>query len=46
MKSVRERKTAERERMKRKGLKRFEAWVHPVDRPAVRTYIARKNRLR
>lgn len=38
------RKAAERERMKALGMKRFEAWVHPEDWPAVRAYIERKNR--
>jgi hypothetical protein len=42
----RQRKAQERERMKSKGFKRFEAWLHPLDWPAVRTYIERKNRQR
>lgn len=45
-KSAKERKIEERERMKRKGFKRFEAWLHPLDWPAVRAYIDRKNRSR
>lgn len=41
-----QRKAAERQRMKSRGLKRFEAWVHPDDLPAVRQYIERKNKRR
>lgn len=40
------RKEAERKRMKERGLKRFEAWVHPDDFEAVRAYIDRKNMAR
>lgn len=40
------RKAAERERMRARGLKRFEAWLHPEDWPAVRQYVDRKNRKR
>ncbi len=41
-----QRKAAERERMKAKGLKRFEAWVHPDDAAKVRAYVERLNRKR
>jgi hypothetical protein len=41
-----QRKAAERDRMHARGFKRFEAWVHPEDWPAVREYIERKNRKR
>lgn len=40
------RKEAERERMKEKGFKRFEAWVHPEDAAKVRAYIDRLNKRR
>jgi hypothetical protein len=35
------RKAAERDRMKAKGFKRFECYVHPEDWPGVRKYIDR-----
>lgn len=41
-----QRKAAERERMRSRGFKRFEAWLHPLDWPLVRKYIERKNRNR
>lgn len=41
-----QRKAAERERMRGLGFKRFEAWLHPLDWPAVRKYIERKNKQR
>jgi hypothetical protein len=40
------RKAAERERMRERGFKRFEAYVHPDDWPAVRDYIERKRKER
>lgn len=40
------RKAAERDRMKEKGFKRFEAWVHPDDAPKVRAYVERLNKKR
>lgn len=40
------RKEAERKRMKERGLKRFEAWVHPDDFPAVRKYVTRLQMIR
>lgn len=43
---VKLRKEAERKRMKAKGFKRFEAWVHPEDAPKIRGYVERLNRRR
>lgn len=40
------RKEAERQRMKARGLKRFEAWLHPGDWPAVRALIDRLTKKR
>lgn len=40
------RKEAERKRMKGRGLRRFEAWVHPEDAPKVRALVDRLNRKR
>jgi len=45
-KTVNERKAAERERMRARGFKLAQVWVHPLDWPAVREYIDRKNRKR
>ncbi len=41
-----QRKAAERERMRGHGFKRFETWVHPEDMPAVREYVERKRKKR
>lgn len=40
------RKEAERKRMRERGFKRFEAWVHPEDLKRVRKLIERLNRKR
>lgn len=40
------RKASERERMRFRGFKRFEAWLHPEDWPKVRTLIDRLNKRR
>lgn len=40
------RKEAERQRMKAKGFKRFEAWLHPEDWPKVRELIERLTKKR
>lgn len=40
------RKEAERKRMREKGFKRFETWVHPDDAAKVRAYVERLNRKR
>lgn len=39
-----DRKAAERARMRAKGFKLAQFWVHPEDFAAVREYIDRKNR--
>lgn len=39
-----DRKAAERARMRAKGFKLAQFWVHPKDFDAVRAYIDRKNR--
>jgi hypothetical protein len=41
-----QRKATERERMKKKGFKRFECYVHPEDWPQVRKYMDRLNKRR
>lgn len=43
---AKKRKEAERQRMREKGYKRFEAWVHPEDAPKVRAYIERMSKRR
>jgi hypothetical protein len=40
------RKAAERDRMRGRGFKRFESWVHPDDLEAVREYVERKRKKR
>jgi len=41
-----DRKAAERDRMRALGFKRFEAWVHPGDAAKVRKYVDRLNKQR
>lgn len=43
---AKQRKAAERDRMKARGFKRFEAWVHPDDAAKVRAYVDRLNKRR
>ncbi len=42
----RQRKAAERERMRGKGFKLAQFWIHPDDFDAVRTYVDRKRKRR
>jgi len=46
MKPANERKAAERERMRSRGFKRFECYVHPDDWPKVRKYMDRLTKRR
>lgn len=40
------RKAAERDRMKARGFRRFECWIHPDDLEKVRAYVERLSKKR